>query len=64
MYHIIKDTLTILDEFSHMKIDMKPEEQERMLIRSEQACDNLFEEQHLVSFGSKDPETNLSQSKS
>lgn len=47
-----------------MKIDMKPEEQERMMIRSEQACDNLFEEQHLVSFESKDPETNFSELKS
>ena len=38
-------------------MDRKPEEQGKMMIQSELACDNLIEEQHLVSFGSKDPET-------
>ena len=36
----------------------EPEEQERMMTQSKQASDNLAEEQHLGSFGSKDPEEN------
>lgn len=44
-----------------MKTEREPEEQERKMIQSKQVCYNLAEEQHLVSSGSKDPETNLSE---
>lgn len=37
----------------------KPEGQERMMIQSKQACDSLYEEQHLESFGNTDPEKSL-----
>lgn len=45
-----------------MKTEREPEEQERKMIQSKQVCYNLAEEQHLVSSGSTDPETSLSES--